>query len=109
MAKSSGGTRSSNSRTAHGNGGNLRTGPGFSEPIKGPTVASSPATEIQYVYVDKTTGNYSDGYKSEAAVKKDILRVEKDDKREGIYEPDNYYIERIEQIKGRGRAQRYLG
>lgn len=109
MSKGSGGTRATNSRSAHGGGKTKRSGPGFSEPISGPTTPSSPGTEIQFVFVDKTTGNYSDGYKSLEAVKKGITRTEKEDKHVGIYEPDNYYIERIEQIKGRGRSKDYLG
>lgn len=50
MAKNSGGTR----RTSSGQG--YRTGPGFTEPIKGPISPPSSQTEIQYVYVDKLTG-----------------------------------------------------
>ena len=99
MAKSSGGTRRISS--AH----NYRTGPGFTEPIKGPKEPSSSQTEIQYVYVDKLTGNQSDGYKNIDAVKTAIERVEKEDKRAGTYEKDSYYIERIENIKGRGRSE----
>lgn len=49
MAKTSGGIRGSAKSSR-------RTGPGFTEPIKGPTKASSNATEIQYVFVDKITG-----------------------------------------------------
>lgn len=40
---------------------NYRTGPGFTEPIKGPKESSSSQTEIQYVYDDKLIGNQSDG------------------------------------------------
>ena len=99
MAKGSGGTRiTSDTR-------NLRTGPGFTEPIKGPEKASSSQTEIQYVYVDKLTGNQSDGYKNIDAVKTAIKRVEKEDKRSGTYEKDSYYIERVENIKVRGRSE----
>lgn len=99
MAKGSGGTR----RTSSAQG--YRTGPGFTEPIKGPKEPSSSQTEIQYVYVDKLTGNQSDGYKNIDAVKTAIKRVEKEDKRDGTYEKDSYYIERVENIKGRGRSE----
>lgn len=99
MAKGGGGTRiTSDTR-------NLRTGPGFTEPIKGPEKPSSSQTEIQYVYVDKLTGNQSDGYKNIDAVKTAIKRVEKEDKGAGTYEKDSYYIERVENIKGRGRSE----
>ena len=43
MAKGSGNTRNQRRSSEH------RTGPGFTEPIKGPTQPSSSATEIQYV------------------------------------------------------------
>lgn len=99
MAKGSGGTRKTG-RTL-----NYRTGPGFTEPIKGPKEPSSSQTEIQYVYVDKLTGNQSDGYKNLDAVKTAIKRVEKEDKKAGAYEKDSYYIERVENIKGHGRSQ----
>lgn len=99
MAKNSGGIR----RTSSAQG--YRTGPGFTEPIKGPKEPSSSQTEIQYVYVDKLTGNQSDGYKNLDAVKTAIKRVEKEDKRAGAYEEDSYYIERVENIKGRGRSK----
>lgn len=99
MAKGSGGTR----RTSSAQG--YRTGPGFTEPIKGPKEPSSSQTEIQYVYVDKLTGNQSDGYKNLDAVKTAIKRVEKEDRRAGAYEEDSYYIERVENIKGRGRSK----
>lgn len=55
---------------------NYRTGPGFTEPIQGIKEPSSSQTEIQYVYVDKLTGNQSDGYKNLDAVKTAIKRVE---------------------------------
>lgn len=99
MAKNSGGTRRTSSAQSY------RTGPGFTEPIKGPKEPSSSQTEIQYVYVDKLTGNQSDGYKNIDAVKTAIKRVEKEDKRAGAYEEDSYYIERVENIKGRGRSK----
>ena len=99
MAKGSGGTRQTGSAQNH------RTGPGFTEPIKGPKEPSSSQTEIQYVYVDKLTGNQSDGYKNLDAVKTAIKRVEKEDKIAGAYEEDSYYIERVENIKGRGRSK----
>lgn len=99
MAKNSGGTRRTSSAQSY------RTGPGFTEPIKGPKEPSSSQTEIQYVYVDKLTGNQSDGYKNLDAVKTAIKRVEKEDKRAGAYEEDSYYIERVENIKGRGRSK----
>lgn len=57
------------------------------------------------MYVDKITGNQSDGYKNIDAVKQAINRAEKEDKRAGTYEEDSYYIERIENIKGRGRSK----
>lgn len=107
MSKGSGGTRATNSKSSHGGGGK-HTGPGYTEPISGPKVASSPATEIQYVYVDKITGNHSDGYASLKAVKKGVQRAEREDKRSGVYESDSYYLERIEQLKGRGRSKRYI-
>lgn len=96
MAKGSGGTRAK--RVG-------RTGPGFTEAIEGPKEPSSGQTEIQYVYVDKITGNESDGYKNLAAVKTAILRAEKDDKDAGAYEKDSYYIKRVENIKGKGRSE----
>mgnify|MGYP001657374927 CR=1 FL=1 len=55
---------------------NYRTGPGFTKPVKGLKEPSSSQTEIQYVYVDKLTGNQSDGYKNLDAVKTAIKRVE---------------------------------
>ena len=99
MAKNSGGTRRTSSAESY------RTGPGFTEPIEGPKEPSSNQTEIQYVYVDKLTGNQSDGYKNIDAVRTAIKRVEKEDKRAGTYEKDSYYIERVENIKGRGRSK----
>lgn len=104
MGKSSGGVRNAANYGTKG-----RTGPGFTEPITGPTTPSSTATEVQYVYVDKITGNESDGYKNEAAVRKAIIEAERNDRNVGIYEKDNYYITRIEQLKGRGRASKYYG
>lgn len=81
MAKGGGPTRTVNSSNASTsrttNARNHRTGPGFTEPIKGPKEPSSSQTEIQYVYVDKLTGNQSDGYKNIDAVKTAIKRVEK--------------------------------
>ena len=73
MAKNSGGTRRTSSAQSY------RTGPGFTEPIEGPKEPSSNQTEIQYVYVDKLTGNQSDGYKNIDAVKTAIKRVEKEE------------------------------
>lgn len=99
MGRNSGGIRSSHTTRQS------RTGPGFTEPIQGPKEPSSSQTEIQYVYVDKITGNQSDGYKNIDAVKQAINRTEKEDKRAGTYEEDSYYIERIENIKGRGRSK----
>lgn len=95
MAKNSGGTRSS--RTYKGRG---YTEKGYTEP-------SSSATEIQYVFTDKITGNQSDGYKNLDAVKTAIKEAEKNDKKDGVYEKDSYYIERIENIKGRGRSEHW--
>lgn len=43
MSKGSGGTRATNSKSSHGGGGGKHTGPGYTEPISGPKVASSPA------------------------------------------------------------------
>ena len=71
MAKGSGGTRNQRRSSEH------RTGPGFTEQIKGPTEPSSSATEIQYVFTDKITGNQSDGYKNLDAVKTAIKEAEK--------------------------------
>ena len=101
MAKNSGGTRNQRRSSEH------RTGPGFTESIKGPTEPSSSATEIQYVFTDKITGNQSDGYKNLDAVKTAIKEAEKNDKKAGVYEKDSYYIERIENIKGRGRSEHW--
>lgn len=42
------------------------------------------------------------GYK-DAPVK--VLPAETDAKKAGVYEKDSYYIERIENIKGRGRSE----
>ena len=56
MAKTSGGIRGSAKSSR-------RTGPG-------PTKASSNATEIQYVFVDKITGNESNGYISSDVAKR---------------------------------------
>lgn len=78
MAKGSGGTRNQKRSSEH------RTGPGFTEPIKGPTEPSSSATEIQYVFTDKITGNQSDGYKNLDAVKTAIKEAEKNDKKAGV-------------------------
>lgn len=100
MGRNSGGTRSASARAKH-------TGPGFTEPVRGPKTPSSAATEIQYVYVDKLTGGQSDGFKSLDAVKTAISRAERDDKRSGVFEEDSYYIERVENIKGQGRSQYY--
>lgn len=102
MGKSSGGNRSN-----RGGGRIKRTGAGFTESVNGPTVPSSKATEIQYVYVDKITGNQSNGYASLKAAKNAVYRADRDDKAAGAYEPDNYYIERVEQLKGKGRSTRY--
>lgn len=109
MSKSSGGNRKSSSSkpSATSLSSIKRTGPGFSEPIKGPVKPSSKATEIQYVFVDKITGNESNGYASETAVKNAIKRADKNDKQAGIYAPDNYYIQRIEVIKNTNRSARY--
>ena len=105
MAKSSGNIRTNRPKRASSATRSVHTGPGFTEPINGPQEPSSSQTEIQYVYVDKITGNQSDGYKNLDAVKKAIERVEKDDKLEGVYQVDSYYIERVENIKGRGRSE----
>lgn len=101
MAKNSGGTRKRRSQII------VRTGTGFTEPIKGPTEPSSSATEIQYVFTDKITGNQSDGYKNLDAVKTAIKEAEKNDKKAGMYEKDSYYIERIENIKCQGRSEHW--
>ena len=73
MAKTSRGIRGSAKSSR-------RTGPGFTEPIKGPTKASSNATEIQYVFVDKITGNESNGYISSDVAKKAIKQAERSDR-----------------------------
>lgn len=80
MAKTSGGIRGGSAKSSR------RTGPGFTEPIQGPTKASSNATEIQYVFVDKITGNESNGYISSDVAKKAIKQAERSDKDAGIYE-----------------------
>ena len=49
----------------------------------------------------------SNGYASLKAVRNAVNRADRDDKASGTYEPDSYYIERIEQLKGRGRSERY--
>ena len=103
MAKTSGGIRGGSAKSSR------RTGPGFTEPIQGPTKASSNATEIQYVFVDKITGNESNGYISSDVAKKAIKQAERRDKDAGIYEPDNYYIQRIEVMKGTNRSSKYRG
>ena len=103
MGKSSGGNRESSLQVTRGG----RTGPGYTEPVNGPSTPSSKGLEIQYVYVDKLTGNMSNGYASLKAVRNDVNRADRDDKASGIYEADSYYIERIEQLKGRGRSERY--
>ena len=69
----------------------------------------SNATQIQYVFVDKITGNESNGYISSDVAKKAIKQAERSDKDAGIYEPDNYYIQRIEVMKGTNRSSKYRG
>lgn len=102
MGRNSGGNDSGSSSLDSG-----RTGPGFTEPIRGPKEASSNATEIQYVYVDKLTGNESNGYASETAVRNAIRAAERNDRHSGVYERDSYYIQRVENIRGQGRSQYY--
>lgn len=100
MAKTSGGTRG-------GGGSRRRTGPGFTQPIENETFArsaaqSSPQLEVRYVAVDKITGNEVSNPLTDAnAVRKWITLQEREDKRDGAYEPDIYYIRAVNEIRRR--------
>ena len=101
MAKSAGGVRG-------GSGGSTRrTGPGFTQPIENEEFArsaaqSSPQLEVRYVAVDKITGNeVSSPLQDAQAVRKWIGLQERDDRREGVYEPDSYYIRAVNEIRRR--------
>lgn len=102
MAKTSRGVRGG------GRGSRVRrTGPGFTEPVENETfakseAATSPALTVRYVAVDKLTGNeVSNELTTPDAVKKWITLAERDDRRDGAYEPDSYYIRAINVIKRR--------
>ena len=97
MAKTSGGVRGSSSRG--------RSGPGFSQPIEDEALAkdaakASPQLEVRYVAVDKMTGNEVSNPLADAnAVKKWIKLQERDDRREGVYERDSYFIRAVNEIR----------
>ena len=97
MAKTSGGVRG-------GGGSTRRTGPGFTQPIENETFArsaaqSSPQLEVRYVAVDKITGNEVSNPLTDAnAVRR---WQEREDKRDGAYEPDTYYIRAVNEIRRR--------
>lgn len=101
MAKSAGGVRGSSG------GSTSRTGPGFTQPIENEAFArsaaqSSPQLEVRYVAVDKITGNeVSNPLQDAQAVRKWIGLQERDDRREGVYEPDSYYIRAVNEIRRR--------
>lgn len=101
MAKTAGGVRGG------GGGSQGRSGPGFSEPIENEKFAisaakASPQLEVRYVAVDKITGNeVSNPLKESDAVKKWIGLQEKDDRRNGVYERDSYYIRAVNEIRRR--------
>lgn len=98
MAKTSRGVRSGSSSRG-------RSGPGFSQPIENEAFAkdaakSSPQLEVRYVAVDKITGNEVSNPLADAnAVKKWIKLQERDDRREGVYERDSYFIRAVNEIK----------
>ena len=101
MAKSAGGVRG-------GSGGSTsRTGPGFTQPIENEAFArsaaqSSPQWEVRYVAVDKITGNeVSNPLQDAQAVRKWIGLQERDDRREGEYDPHSYYIRAVNEIRRR--------
>ncbi len=98
MAKTSGGVRGGSSSRG-------RSGPGFSQPIENEAFAkdaakSSPQLEVKYVAVDKMTGNEVSNPLADAnAVKKWIKLQERDDRREGVYERDSYFIRAVNEIR----------
>lgn len=100
MAKTAGGVRG-------GGGSSGRTGPGFTQPIENESFArgaaqSSPQLEVRYVAVDKLTGNEVSNPLTDAnAVRKWIGLQERDDRRDGMYEPDSYYIRAVNEIRRR--------
>ena len=105
MAKTAGGVRgksSSKSGTSRGH-----TGPGYTQPIENEAFArdaarSSPQLEVRYVAVDKITGNEVSASLADAnAVKKWITLQERDDRRDGVYERDSYFIRAVNEIKKR--------
>ena len=99
MAKSAGGVR--------GGGSRGRTGPGFTQPIENEEFArsaaqSSPQLEVRYVAVDKITGGeVSNPLQDAQAVRKWIGLQEREDRRDGVYEPDSYYIRAVNEIRRR--------
>lgn len=101
MAKTSGGVRSG------GISRGRRTGPGFTQPIENEAFArsaaqSSPQLEVRYVAVDKITGNEVSNPLADAnAVRKWIVLQEREDRRDGAYEPDIYYIRAVNEIRRR--------
>ena len=105
MAKTSGGVRGGSSS---GGGGARHTGPGYTQPIEGEAAAisaakASPGLGVRYVAVDKITGNeVSNPLVDANAVKKWVKLAERDDKRDGAYEPDSYYIRAVNTIRKRG-------
>lgn len=102
MAKTSGGVRGGGSA-----GSRKHTGPGYTQPIEGEAFArsaaqSSPQLEVRYVAVDKITSNeVSNPLSDSNAVKKWIKLQERDDRRDGVYEPDSYYIRAVNEIRKR--------
>ena len=100
MAKTSGGVRG-------GSGSMGRTGPGFTQPVENEAFArsaapSSPQLEVRYVAVDKITGNEVSNPLADAnAVRKWITLQERDDKRDGVYERDSYFIRAVNEIRRR--------
>ena len=102
MAKTAGGVRGGGSGGSSG-----RTGPGFTQPIENEAFArsaaqASPQLEVRYVAVDKVTGNeVSNPLADPNAVRKWIRLQEKDDRRDGVYERDSYYIRAVDVIRRR--------
>lgn len=100
MAKTSGGVRG-------GGGSRGHTGPGFTQPVENEAFArsaaqSSPQLEVKYVAVDKITGNEVSNPLTDAnAVRKWITLQERDDRRDGVYERDSYYIRAVNEIRRR--------
>lgn len=101
MAKTSGNIRGGGTSRVR------RTGPGFTEPVENEASArsnaqSSSSLEVRYVAVDKITGNeVSSELTTIDATKKWITLAERDDRRDGSYEPDSYYIRAVNVIKRR--------